>query len=368
MRRSDLVVSSKRVLADLEALWASDFYKSLMGPTGSRGDGMLATGIGAYTDFLLSAGRYNNDDLEVLSKLGLDHLLDTQFWGEILDAKEGNVPRTSFFALRFAVETFPRFIELIETKAVQLKREANEVSDENAVLTLILPESNEHFSSPQRLVLALQSIEEIYGAVALLHNHSESDLRLIGCDSGSDKSFDFLGAAALVREVREIIFQTWDRISMHRHLQLEARMNAVSSSLPVLEKIQELKEKEAITPESAEIMKRQILSGVSKFLKCGAYSEDIQKNWVSDAKTLAEPERTLLLKHDGSVDHSDADSRDRTLDDEMSEVEESETDSVADFSPEDINRLRSLLDAAKQEEESPPVPKRPTRKRPKRKS
>lgn len=38
------------------------------------------------------------------------------------------------------------------------------------------------------------------------------DLSVIGCDSGSDKSFDFLGAAEIVNCVKDIILSFWNKV------------------------------------------------------------------------------------------------------------------------------------------------------------
>ena len=62
--------------------------------------------------------------------------------------------------------------------------------------------------------------------------------RVIACDSGSDKSFDFLGVATVIECVKELILSLWNRVIYFSEYRMSERIKLVAEALPVIEKSQ----------------------------------------------------------------------------------------------------------------------------------
>jgi hypothetical protein len=58
-------------------------------------------------------------------------------------------------------------------------------------LLVVLAEEERAFSSPQRIIKTLDSIQKLYEACARIHKENENSLSILSMDSGSDKAFDF---------------------------------------------------------------------------------------------------------------------------------------------------------------------------------
>ena len=105
------------------------------------------------------------------------------------------------------------------------------------ILTVILTEEDRNFSSPERITVILDSISKLYSAVAELKGLKAGDLSVLSCDSGSDKSFDFLGAGKVISEVRLLIMDIWDRRVAHKNKNTTEFIDIISKSLPVIGEI-----------------------------------------------------------------------------------------------------------------------------------
>ena len=130
---------------------------------------------------------------------------------------------------------------------------------------------------------------------------------LLACDSGSDKSFDFLGLAKLVEMVKEIILSLWDRVVFFREKQMGERIDLIAKSLPVIERIVEMEKLNHLAPEQAEILRRNIVSGVEKFIQAGAIIPEVESHSRYNPRQLMAPEPKLLAMPTTSVSqHSES--------------------------------------------------------------
>ena len=105
-------------------------------------------------------------------------------------------------ALRIASFALPKLVPLIRQEAYSLISESGESIaspyKDRSTLSVTIIEENHRFSSPARLIKVLDSISKLYEACAILTEQSPEGLSVIACDSGSDKSFDFLGLAKVM--------------------------------------------------------------------------------------------------------------------------------------------------------------------------
>ncbi len=134
----------------------------------------------------------------------------------------------------------------------------------------------------------------MYSVFATLEGHSDSDLSVLACDSGSDKSFDFLGIAKLMEEVRKLVVAIWDRRVFFRHMHVSQCVGLIAESLPVIEHIHKLKESGALGPEQAELLKRRTIESATKFLESGAIIAEMDVNATQSPRMLMRPEPKLL--------------------------------------------------------------------------
>ena len=110
----------------------------------------------------------------------------------------------------------PKFLKLTEQDYVKIITEPAKALPKTlkgkSLLTTILIEEKDQFSNPKRIIELLDSITLLYDSCATVKKQSSSDLAILACDSGSDKAFDFLGAAKIIEMVKEIILSFWDRV------------------------------------------------------------------------------------------------------------------------------------------------------------
>jgi hypothetical protein len=117
---------------------------------------------------------------------------------------------------------------------------------------------------------------------------------VIACDSGSDKSFDFLGAAKVIAGLKELILTMWDRVVYYREKKLDAKLDLIGKALPIIGKIEELKAAGSLEPEQAELIKQKVLGGVHKLLETGIVIPEISLRATYNPRQLMAPEPKLL--------------------------------------------------------------------------
>lgn len=119
-------------------------------------------------------------------------------------------------------------------------------SDGLAVLSVIVIEERQ-LSTPERLILTLESVDGLYRACAQILGEFETSIAVSACDSGSDKSFDFLGIASVVVCVKEVVLSFWDKVVYFREDKTGRRLELIAESLPILERVAKMRES---TPSS----------------------------------------------------------------------------------------------------------------------
>jgi hypothetical protein len=117
----------------------------------------------------------------------------------------------------------------------------------------------------------------------------------LSCDSGSNKVFDFVGLPELVQELGAIISSIYERAVFFREKQFLVRIEAVAAALPVLEEISALHAQKKLGNEEAELLRRGIVSGATKFLKSGAITPQLSSISSIDPQRVLTTEPTLLL-------------------------------------------------------------------------
>jgi hypothetical protein len=105
--------------------------------------------------------------------------------------------------VRFSLKFLPRIVHMLdrETRIAPAGTEENP----NEILSIYLNEEENNLSSPERLILMLSGVQKLYEGCARLTGNTINTISVVACDSGTEKTFDFLGLAKIFEEVRGII-------------------------------------------------------------------------------------------------------------------------------------------------------------------
>ena len=269
MLRSEITAAARRVLAALEVSGVADLLMRGFGGASERlrPDVLFAT----FQKYQHEAAKFSDAEAAFVKIFQLEPLADRRWWAQLIEDEravhEAVWPVVQ--SINFCRKYMPSIVHLLE-RDVDLPN-IRQVDGGNGLQSLSgLGEERGAFSSPQRLVKALESMQKMYDACARIHHENENELSVISMDSGSDKSFDCMGAAKVVEEIRRIILDLWDRVVFFRERKFEQRIELISGTLPVLERIDDLGRNGSVSREECEIIKRKIIDGVSLFLETGA--------------------------------------------------------------------------------------------------
>ena len=219
-----------------------------------------------------------------------------------------DILRVFYRGASYFLEFFPSVAALLRQDHINYSHESSQeeiavsTDESRQILTVILPENHREISSPERLIKALDSIQLFYNVFAKLEDVDSSELSIAAIDSGSDKSFDFLGAAQLMSSVKELIIELWDRIVFYRERKLHEKLDLVAKSLPILERINALEKEDKMGKEQCELLRRAIIDGANKFISSGAIIPEFQKNNYHNPRELMAPEAKLLVESNSVVE------------------------------------------------------------------
>ncbi len=113
-----------------------------------------------------------------------------------------------------------------------------------------------------------------------------------------------LGLAKAIASLKDIILSIWRIALFYREKQVEARIEVIANSLPVLEKIADLEASNKLAAEHAQALRLQVIAGVSAVMTAGVIIPDVSAfPSFSPRALLAPPQRALTEGHpdEGSV-------------------------------------------------------------------
>ncbi|MBF6036829.1 hypothetical protein H8F23_26565 [Pseudomonas sp. P155] len=297
MRRQALIKAVNTVVDDIEETSLHNMFNELLSISRKKDveTRESAFHFRTFLDYALRVSHYTSAEKQVLEVMGLDDLQDPDWW-QSASALESPDLWTYSRNLHFALEYLPRLVGMLERDYVdQTEAESKALLASGMdTLSILLVEDHDQRSTPDRLILTLQGVTEIYQAIATMEGESHNDLAVVAIDSGSDKSFDFLGLAKVMEIFKETLLAIWDRRVFHRHVHVSLCIQTIAESLPVIQQIHDMKEAGAISPEQAELLKRQMVNGTSKLLEVGAISSEMEAQPGASPRALMRPEPKLL--------------------------------------------------------------------------
>ncbi|HET6763488.1 MAG TPA: hypothetical protein VFH27_07440 [Longimicrobiaceae bacterium] len=297
MRRVELIRAVRTVLA---ALKESRVHEALAQVARTAGDQPARHALlSALREYTVRSAAFGPAEQRVVEALDLAPLDDPAWWVTVVSggAGEGGKPAAAMLqTIRVAGASLPKLLNLLSNEAIQRGTLPPERQPQDGMqqLEVIVIESEHQQSSPVRLITALESVWLLYDAVTQMQKLPANTLSVVSCDSGSDKAFYFLGLSPAIKGVRDILLSVWDRVVFYRGRQAEARMAMIEQSLPALERIVSLRQRELIGPEEAEILRRRVVAGVKKFLEAGCTLPEIEDTDRDRARALLTPSPKLL--------------------------------------------------------------------------
>lgn len=236
MRRIELIRAFRTVVGTLQQ---SHLREPLLNVLRARADGQAKYRLlAALREYTLRASQYGAAERRVARELDLRKLDDPAWWNRVMapapdaDARAPAEVAEMARTLGSAVAYLPKLAALLENEA--LRRRAAPATpppaDGLSHLEVLVIEGEGNGSTPARLNTALESVTLLYEAVATMQRLPLNTLSVIACDSGVDKSFDFLGRTPAIRAVKDVLLSVWDRVMVAKERQPEERLAPSSSS------------------------------------------------------------------------------------------------------------------------------------------
>lgn len=338
MRREVLIKAITSIQQDLVSAGIISMLDSAIS-TDTRALDYSWFSLEAFKNYSILIDKYGKAENEVADILGISPLFQSEYWAEAMSIPNLEDLYNLHTRLLLLVNELPRIALLFQQDGAEslIKDPSishNDIENKEAI-TFILPEDDLTHSSPARLIGALQATSSLYEVLAELENLSGNDLILLSLDSGSDKSFDLLGLAKVMEQLRLLILDIWDRRVFHRQKTISQSLDLIANSLPILEKIDSLKKSQAIGPEEAELLKRKTLISVTQFLESGVIISEIDAELHHSPRLLMQPEIKLLAAplHSETEISSDPDTESKN----------------SELTDEQIDQLEDLLDKARKD-------------------
>ncbi len=164
------------------------------------------------------------------------------------------------------------------------------------ILTVNIAE-REHLDL-KTLIKTLSQIEALYDTVERVHGADSQfpPLELVKIESGTSVRVDVKGLGKPIKEIKNLILETWTK---HRHKRVDEIVDhnrAVASSIQLLEEIDQKAKKGSLSNEDANRFKRAVVSNTLGLFKNGALIEEIPRVEVVDNVKLLDSFGPKLLE------------------------------------------------------------------------
>jgi hypothetical protein len=253
--------------------------------------------VEAYQAFLLAYNtRFTGIERQVMHALDIAEFADSEWWTMVILAstpgQKGAEASSSIgrplYRLRFVIDYLPSVVSLLAHRTDDLPGHAR--------LLVVLPEEPGRRSSPARVVASLEAVTALYEALADLAGQPSSDLVLVSCDAGSDKLFEFAGLAPVIDAVRATLLEVWRNAIYYRDRRFDDRLDLIARGLPLLAELSAREEAGSIAKEQAELLKRKVLSGATKFIESGSSIPEMSELSLFVPREVLAPKEALLLE------------------------------------------------------------------------
>jgi len=311
-------------------------------------DRRTAGTVDAMRAFFSLASGFGDVERELAKIFGLSHLESSEFWEVVLTGETEGVIVEAFQNIQFVVEQLPRISVMLGQRSLTV----DTTFPGMGLLSVLVVEEGDSFSRPRRISQLLEGVSDLYEACAAVNDASPDDLVVVSCDSGSDKTFDFMDAASIIESVKEVLLNLWDKVVFFREIQTSNRLELIAQALPIIDQIGNLEVEKKLSPEQAELLRRKVTNGAGKFLQAGATIPEMAAVSSHDPRQLMAPELKQLA--------APAEERDS---DETRNTQSSGLD-VESLTGEELALLEDTLAKSREESDDPAKEGEPTNNNP----
>jgi hypothetical protein len=296
MRRAEIIEGASQIYEAIEGNELREvFFESLRTQATPQTHERL---LSVYRNYSLVAQNFTSASKEMLQILELEFLEEASFWAAMMNAGGTDAAplriRKTLSTMASAVEFLPQLSRLIESDSSKIRASiTSNGSSEHAVISILLVEPDEQPSSPLKLITLLNSVQLLYESCAMILDEPSQDLSVIACDSGNDKSFDFLGNAEVIKSLKEIVYSTRDRLTFQDNGQENVLEDSFVKSLPIMTRIQHLEESGALTSEKAKRLQNKLGDGLNEFASSGGMLLELEQSTIQISPAAEKPEAQM---------------------------------------------------------------------------
>lgn len=148
--------------------------------------------------------------------------------------------------------------------------------DFDEILTVELTSDSDLASEARNIASLITELQELHALVArALGEEDVPSLKLIFAESGTPFRFDFKGSGEIIKELKNIMVEVWDRIRFRKQDGQHETNRVVVESLSVVKLIASQVNEGTLTEEEAGILKQSIIRSTISVFDSGALPREI---------------------------------------------------------------------------------------------
>ncbi len=299
--RRDRIIKAVNTLKD--ALQAAQIRELLRAArNGQQAEGVNRTQkiLLAYNVFMRHYQEFAEDEKDMMSFFGLTPLLDLAFWSALIDGEQA-VSRKLMADVDVGaynvIFVMPKLRELLtrENDRDQLIV-ADGSGDEQEIkrLRLLVAEKERSLTDPHVIINVMRSLDEFYEGMSALRGGDNTGLSVGSIDSGSTKSFDFFGAAAIMDEISELLIAVWDRIKYSAEDNFRYQIEVAMMAAGFITRVKDAQGAGRINEDQGQRITRSVAKAIETLFRAGAFTEDMDQVREVRASQFLVPKTQLL--------------------------------------------------------------------------
>ena len=163
MRRDVLFAAAARLIHDITVTGVDSMVKEIMEgvrnnrSTKEKKDGLISFEV--FQKYSVAVASYGDAERDIAKILGLDVLFLPETWGRMADMEDPRLVMDLNRTIHYAKQELPKLLALIRQEHVDEVKSGAPLPKElqgKSALTFILPEDDQGYSTPGRLISALR--------------------------------------------------------------------------------------------------------------------------------------------------------------------------------------------------------------------
>ena len=140
----------------------------------------------------------------------------------------------------------------------------------------------------------MRSLDEFYEGMSALRGGDNTGLSVGSIDSGSTKSFDFFGSAAIMDEISELLIAVWDRIKYSAEDNFRYQIEVAMMAAGFITRVKDAQSAGRINDDQGQRITRSVAKAIETLFRAGAFTEDMDQVREVRASQFLVPKTQLL--------------------------------------------------------------------------